>query len=136
MQIAHVARSFSPDGDDMGNETNRGEGAAEELGGKIKKNVGKVIGNEQMEAEGKAKKACEIRASWTKATDRVCINCMSAAPSQACDCPDFKAFGGLCKSHNDARRNEPSCTDAIGNCTRACAKNDCTCVESCYAQAP
>lgn len=39
----------------MGNAANRGEGAAEELGGKIKKNVGKVIGNEQMEAEGKAK---------------------------------------------------------------------------------
>ena len=39
----------------MGNAANRGEGAAEELGGKIKKTVGKVIGNEQMEAEGKAK---------------------------------------------------------------------------------
>jgi uncharacterized protein YjbJ (UPF0337 family) len=35
----------------------RGEGAAEELGGKIKAGVGKVIGNEQMELEGRAKQA-------------------------------------------------------------------------------
>ena len=39
----------------MGNVTNRGEGAAEEVGGKIKQGIGKVIGNEQMEAEGLAK---------------------------------------------------------------------------------
>ncbi len=39
----------------MSNATKRGEGAAEELGGKIKATVGKVIGNEQMEAEGNLK---------------------------------------------------------------------------------
>ena len=39
----------------MGNGINRSEGAAEELGGKVKNTVGKLIGNEQMEAEGKAK---------------------------------------------------------------------------------
>ena len=39
----------------VSNATNRGEGAAEELGGKIKKGIGKLIGNEQMEAEGAAK---------------------------------------------------------------------------------
>ena len=39
----------------MSNNSKRGEGAAEELGGKVKNVVGKVIGNEQMEAEGKAK---------------------------------------------------------------------------------
>jgi uncharacterized protein YjbJ (UPF0337 family) len=33
----------------MSNESKRAEGAAEELGGKIKKNVGKLVGNEQME---------------------------------------------------------------------------------------
>jgi uncharacterized protein YjbJ (UPF0337 family) len=36
----------------MSNQSKRAEGAAEELGGKIKKNIGKVIGNAQMEAEG------------------------------------------------------------------------------------
>lgn len=39
----------------MSNEANRGEGAAEKLGGKIKAGVGALIGNEQMEAEGRAK---------------------------------------------------------------------------------
>ena len=37
------------------NESDRAEGAAEEIGGKIKKHVGRAIGNEQMEVEGKAK---------------------------------------------------------------------------------
>ena len=39
----------------MSNESKRGEGAAEELGGKIKKVAGQVLGNEQMEAEGRAR---------------------------------------------------------------------------------
>ena len=39
----------------MSNMSNRGEGAAEKLGGKIKRAVGKLIGNEQMQAEGTAK---------------------------------------------------------------------------------
>ena len=39
----------------MSNESQRAEGFAEEIGGKIKKTIGKVIGNEQMEAEGKLK---------------------------------------------------------------------------------
>lgn len=39
----------------MSNASKRAEGKAEEVGGKIKKVVGKVIGNEQMEAEGEVK---------------------------------------------------------------------------------
>ncbi len=37
------------------NNSNRGDGAAKEGGGKIKKTVGKITGNERVEAEGKAK---------------------------------------------------------------------------------
>ena len=37
------------------NLKNRAAGAVKELGGKIEKTVGKVIGNEQMQIEGKAK---------------------------------------------------------------------------------
>jgi uncharacterized protein YjbJ (UPF0337 family) len=36
----------------MSNQTKRIEGTAKELGGKIQKGVGNLIGNEQMEAEG------------------------------------------------------------------------------------
>lgn len=39
----------------MSNASKRGEGAAEKLGGKVEGAVGKAIGNEQMEAEGRAK---------------------------------------------------------------------------------
>jgi len=39
----------------MSNASKRSEGAAEKLGGKVKGAVGKLIGNEQMQAEGKAK---------------------------------------------------------------------------------
>lgn len=39
----------------MNNANKRSEGAAEKLGGKIKGTIGKLIDNEQMEAEGKLK---------------------------------------------------------------------------------
>jgi uncharacterized protein YjbJ (UPF0337 family) len=39
----------------MSNASNRGEGKAEEIGGKIKGAIGAAIGDEQMEAEGRAK---------------------------------------------------------------------------------
>jgi len=40
----------------MSNASKRDEGAASELGGKIQEGVGKLIGNERIEAEGKARK--------------------------------------------------------------------------------
>ncbi|HVH46478.1 MAG TPA: CsbD family protein [Labilithrix sp.] len=55
----------------MGNAANRGEGIAEQVGGKIKQGVGKVIGNEQMQAEGKAKELKgEAREESAKAAER------------------------------------------------------------------
>jgi len=41
----------------MSNASKRSEGAAEKVGGKLKGAVGRLIGNEQMEAEGKVKEA-------------------------------------------------------------------------------
>ncbi len=38
----------------MSNASDRAKGAMEELGGKVKKNVGDAIDNEQMQAEGHA----------------------------------------------------------------------------------
>ena len=55
----------------MSNESKRSEGAAEELGGKIKKGIGKVIGNEQMEAEGIVKeKKGEAKQEAAKSAER------------------------------------------------------------------
>jgi uncharacterized protein YjbJ (UPF0337 family) len=39
----------------MSNASKRGEGAAEQLGGKVKGTVGKLIGSDRLEAEGKAR---------------------------------------------------------------------------------
>jgi uncharacterized protein YjbJ (UPF0337 family) len=38
----------------MGNAKKRGAGATKEVGGRVKKNVGRLIGSERMEAEGRA----------------------------------------------------------------------------------
>ena len=55
----------------MSNQSKRAEGAAEELGGKIKKGIGKVIGNEQMEAEGIVKeKKGEAQQEAAKSAER------------------------------------------------------------------
>jgi uncharacterized protein YjbJ (UPF0337 family) len=59
-------------GDGMSNLTNRGAGAAGELLGKIKGTVGKVIGNPQMEAEGRAKELQgKNKQAAAKAAERV-----------------------------------------------------------------
>jgi uncharacterized protein YjbJ (UPF0337 family) len=55
----------------MSNASKRAEGKAEEIGGKIKKNLGKVIGNEQMEAEGVVKEQKgEAKQEAAKAAER------------------------------------------------------------------
>lgn len=55
----------------MSNQANRSEGVAEQIGGKIKKGIGRAIGNEQMEAEGKAKELKgEAREESAKAAER------------------------------------------------------------------
>jgi uncharacterized protein YjbJ (UPF0337 family) len=55
----------------MSNQSKRAEGAAEELGGKLKKGVGQLIGNEQMEAEGLVKeKKGEAKQEAAKASER------------------------------------------------------------------
>jgi uncharacterized protein YjbJ (UPF0337 family) len=67
----HADCDTGPRGEFMGNATNRGEGVAEQIGGKIKQGIGKATGNEQMEAEGKAKELKgEAREESAKAGER------------------------------------------------------------------
>ena len=55
----------------MKNVSKRTKGAAEKLGGKIKKGVGRLIGNEQMQAEGRAEEIKgQVRTASAKATER------------------------------------------------------------------
>lgn len=56
----------------MSNAQKRGEGAAEEIGGKIKGALGRLTGDEQMEAEGRAKELKgEGKQEAAKAGERV-----------------------------------------------------------------
>ncbi len=41
----------------MSNQSDKSEGTAEKLGGKMKKGLGRLLGNRRMEAEGSAKEA-------------------------------------------------------------------------------
>ena len=55
----------------MGNLGKRTEGFVEEVGGKVKKGVGHLIGNEKMELEGRAKElAGQARQETAKAGER------------------------------------------------------------------
>ena len=58
----------------MRNASKRVSGAAEELGGKIKGGAGKLIGNKQMQASGKADELeGKAKLQLAKAADRVKI---------------------------------------------------------------
>jgi uncharacterized protein YjbJ (UPF0337 family) len=55
----------------MSNESKKAEGVAEQVGGKIKAGIGKIIGNERMEAEGHAKELKgEAREEAARAAER------------------------------------------------------------------
>jgi uncharacterized protein YjbJ (UPF0337 family) len=56
----------------MSNTSKRVEGAIEQVGGKIKSSLGKVTGNERMEAEGRATELKgQAKQEAAKATERV-----------------------------------------------------------------
>jgi uncharacterized protein YjbJ (UPF0337 family) len=55
----------------MSNQTEKSEGVAEQIGGKIKKGIGTLIGDDQMHAEGTAKELKgEARVEAAKAAER------------------------------------------------------------------
>ena len=55
----------------MSNESEKSEGTAEKIGGTIKQGIGKLIGDEAMEAEGHAKELKgEARQETAKASER------------------------------------------------------------------
>lgn len=55
----------------MSNQANKGEGVAEQIGGKIKQGIGKLTGDEQMTEEGRAKEAKGVaREETAKAGER------------------------------------------------------------------
>jgi len=80
--------------------------------------------------------ACVLRTQWSRGASDRCLECLAAAPNPSCDCSRFREFAGACAVHEDARRSEGSCTDAVDTCARTCGKTDCGCLERCYELAP
>ena len=75
MRIAVFGRTRRSDADrkelNMGTTEKRGEGVAEQIGGKIKEGIGKLTGSEQTRAEGQAQEAKgEAREESAKASER------------------------------------------------------------------
>lgn len=95
-----------------------------------------ACGKDDVENNGvnDVRKACEIRAAWKNPSAEKCGLCQAAAPRPPCGCESFAGFDGVCAAQGDARRAEPSCTEALDRCEIACGSN-CGCVESCYATA-
>ncbi|MFO0667444.1 MAG: hypothetical protein U0174_26070 [Polyangiaceae bacterium] len=79
--------------------------------------------------------ACNNRSTWTRATTKRCIECTAAAKLQECQCPGLEEFAAKCVDQHTAVLREPTCTDALDQCVVGC-KNDCGCVDACYARAP
>lgn len=77
------------------------------------------------------KKACEIRAAWTKGTTTACSDCTALAISPPCDCRKGDGYSGLCYDQDRAKVNEPQC-DGVDACIFKCAA-DCACADACLA---
>jgi uncharacterized protein YjbJ (UPF0337 family) len=55
----------------MSNQSEKSEGVAEQMGGKIKKGIGKLVGDDQLHAEGTAKQLKgEARVETAKSAER------------------------------------------------------------------
>lgn len=79
------------------------------------------------------KKACEIRATWTRRGITSCDDCIAVSQAPTCGCPAFQQpYIARCVDQSHARVAEPSC-DGTLDCVGKCNPNDCDCVDRCYA---
>ena len=77
------------------------------------------------------RKACEIRATWTRGTTDACGVCFGQTITPRCACSTHD-FAGKCSEQQAAKAKEPTC-DGIENCVTACKPTDCACIDGCYA---
>ncbi len=77
------------------------------------------------------RKACEIRATWSRAGGSACLTCMGIATTPKCSCSD-PAVSGKCSEQQEAKNAEASCAGTT-DCTSKCAPTDCACIDACYA---
>jgi uncharacterized protein YjbJ (UPF0337 family) len=69
--LRYVSSAIPKEETIMSNESQKGEGKAQQLGGKIKAGIGRIVGDDVMEAEGRAKEAEGVaREEGAKAAER------------------------------------------------------------------
>jgi uncharacterized protein YjbJ (UPF0337 family) len=96
----------------MSNASKRAEGAAEELGGRVKQAAGKVIGNKELEArgtakivEGEAKQEAAKAAERTKGTAEKAVGAVKNAAGAVLDNEQLEAEGRAEQLKGDARKH-------------------------------
>lgn len=95
----------------MSNTSKRNEGIGEEIGGKIQAGVGKLVGNERMQAEGKAhelsgkaKQAAAKGAERTKGKVQEAVGSAKGAVGAALNDPRIEAEGRAKELEGEARQ--------------------------------
>lgn len=95
----------------MSNQSKRAEGAAEKVGGKIKQGLGKIIGNDQMEAEGivkekkgEAKQEAAKSAERTKGKVDEVVGAVKNRVGAVIDNEELQAEGKLKELEGEARQ--------------------------------
>lgn len=108
--LAHGGTLFAQT-EAMSNAGKRTEGKGEEIGGKIKAGVGKLIGNEQMQAEGqahaakgKAKQEAAKGAERAKGKIQEAVGSAKGALGDALDNEQMEAEGRAKKLEGQARQ--------------------------------
>jgi len=76
--------------------------------------------------------ACEIRAQWNR-VENDCTLCEAATTTERCECSEIKDFSAACIDQHNARK--AACAEAVDTCVFACRREDCGCIEGCYANA-
>lgn len=95
----------------MSNASKRAEGTAEELGGRVQRAAGKVIGNKEMEArgnarivEGEAKQEVAKGAERAKGTAEKAVGAVKNAAGAVLDNEQLEAEGRAEQLKGDARK--------------------------------
>ncbi len=74
--------------------------------------------------------SCEIRAKWNRTPEK-CGLCEAAVVAPRCECTELAEFSAACIEQADART--PVCPETIDTCVASCNRNDCNCIDGCYA---
>ncbi len=95
----------------MSNQSEKNEGVAEQIGGKIKKGIGALIGDDQMRAEGELKETKgEARTEAAKGAERIkgavqeAVGAVKNRVGQVIDNDKLAAEGKLKELEGEARQ--------------------------------